>query len=96
MFSIRFTGEYLNKLEFKDIQIRTINKNNNSNEITPYVSIRELINQIDQERVLTELRQLTGAEPMCTKQGCNTITGRETGSEGSNGQKTMSVKRSPP
>ena len=54
----------------------------NFEEVVPQDIIRELIEQVDRERALTDLRRLTGVDPICTAKGCYTITGRETGSEG--------------
>jgi hypothetical protein len=52
-------------------------------EITPNPNIIwEMIGQVNQERALSDLRRLTGVEPICTVNGCYTITNRETGSEG--------------
>lgn len=41
-----------------------------------------MIGQVDQQKALTDLRRLTGAEQICLPQGCYTITNRFTGSEG--------------
>lgn len=43
--------------------------------------IQEMIDEVNLERVLSDLRVLAGEEPLCTSHGCNTITGRETGTE---------------
>jgi len=52
-------------------------------QITPNPNaIWEMVGEVNQERVLTDLRRLTGVEPICTGNGCYTITNRETGSEG--------------
>jgi hypothetical protein len=51
-------------------------------EIRPKDVVWEMLDRVNHERVLTDLRQLTGEEPICTENGCYTITGRETGSEG--------------
>ena len=50
--------------------------------IIPQEIIQEMIDQVDQVRALTDLRRLTGVEPICTANGCTTISGRETESEG--------------
>jgi hypothetical protein len=49
--------------------------------IIPSDIIQEMIDQVDQERLLTDLRRLTGKEPICTSKGCTTLTGRETESD---------------
>lgn len=52
-------------------------------QITPNPNvILKMVGEVNQERVLTDLRRLTGAEPICTSYGCYTITNRETGGEG--------------
>ena len=48
---------------------------------TPIEPVREMLGQVDPERVLADLRRLTGVEPICTSDGCYTITNRETGRE---------------
>lgn len=44
--------------------------------------VREIMGQVHKGRIVTDLKRLTGIEPICTSKGCRTITGRETGSEG--------------
>jgi len=52
-------------------------------KVTPDPNIIwEMIGEVNQERILTDLRRLTGVDPICTSNGCYTITNRETGSEG--------------
>jgi acetylornithine deacetylase/succinyl-diaminopimelate desuccinylase-like protein len=51
-------------------------------QIIPKPIVQEMIGQVNQERTLADLRRLTGEEPVCTSNGCYTITGRETGSIG--------------
>ena len=60
----------------------SVNAQSRTTEIIPLDMVREMIGQVNQERILTDLRRLTGVEPICTDNGCYTITGRETGSEG--------------
>jgi acetylornithine deacetylase/succinyl-diaminopimelate desuccinylase-like protein len=52
-----------------------------TSSITPQAIIEEMINQVDQERVLTDLRRFTGVEPICYSDTCTTLNGRFTGSE---------------
>jgi len=52
----------------------------NSNPTTDPDIIWDMLGQVDQERILTDLRYLTGVEPICTSEGCYTILDRETGS----------------
>ena len=50
---------------------------------TPTVDIIwTMIGQVNQGRTWTDLRRLTGLDPICTSKGCHTITNRVTGSEG--------------
>lgn len=50
--------------------------------VSPTNVVLEMLGQVNQDRVLTDLRQLTGEEPICTEKGCYTITNRETGGVG--------------
>lgn len=50
--------------------------------ISPTQVVWEMLGQVDRERALNDLRQLTGEEPICVSTGCYTIKNRETGSEG--------------
>lgn len=44
--------------------------------------IMGLIEQVDQDRAMTDLRRLTGVEPICANNQCHTIVNRQTGSVG--------------
>jgi hypothetical protein len=44
--------------------------------------VRALLGEVNLDRALTDLRRLTGEEPVCTDSGCHTITSRLTGSDG--------------
>ena len=48
----------------------------------PTQVVWEMLEQVDPNRTLNDLRQLTGEEPMCAVDTCYTITNRLTGSEG--------------
>jgi hypothetical protein len=50
-------------------------------DIYPQPIIQEMINQINPEQILTDLKRLTGEEPICLDT-CFTITDRDTGSVG--------------
>ena len=50
--------------------------------ITPLDIVQEMVGRIDKDRILTDLRRLTGEVPICTDNGCYTITDRLTGGEG--------------
>jgi hypothetical protein len=51
-------------------------------EIPPIDVGWEMLGQINKDRVLTDLRKLTGEEPICNDNRCYTIPNRLTGSEG--------------
>jgi hypothetical protein len=50
--------------------------------ISPTQVVWEMLEQVDGDRALSDLRRLTGEEPICVNSGCYTITHRLTGSEG--------------
>lgn len=49
--------------------------------ISPTQVVWEMLEQVDGDRALGDLRRLTGEEPICVTAGCYTITHRDTGSE---------------
>ncbi len=51
-------------------------------EISPTQVVWEMLGQVNQDRALSDLRRLTGEEPMCAGTDCYTISNRLTGSEG--------------
>jgi hypothetical protein len=54
-----------------------------SEEVIPLAIVQEMINRVDQDRILTDLRRLTGKEQICTtNNGCTKISGRYTQSDG--------------
>jgi hypothetical protein len=53
-----------------------------TSSVTPNNAVWAMIGHVDQQKALTDLRKLTGAEQLCLPQGCYTITNRLTGSEG--------------
>ncbi len=53
-----------------------------SSEIIPNDIVQSMIDEVNLDRALTDLRRLTGVEPMCINGNCYSIMGRETGSEG--------------
>ena len=50
--------------------------------ISPQDAIREMLGQVSKERIVNDLRRLSGEEPICTSAGCYTAANRQTGSEG--------------
>ncbi len=43
--------------------------------------VPEMLNEVDRDRVITNLKRLTGEEPICNDHGCHTISNRLTGSK---------------
>jgi hypothetical protein len=80
LFGFGWSSDYQNQQNYQSTHL--VNGLFHPTEIIPLDIVQEMIGQVDQERALTDLRRLTGVEPVCTKNGCYTITGRETGSEG--------------
>jgi Peptidase family M28 len=58
------------------------NETSQLTQISPKPIVEEMIGKVSQERILTNLKRLTGVEPLCISNGCITITGRETESQG--------------
>jgi len=54
---------------------------NQTAEIVPLPIVQDMLTQVNQDRILTDLRRLSGAEPICTSNGCTTLTGRFTESD---------------
>jgi hypothetical protein len=50
--------------------------------VTPDPIVGEMLRQVDRDRTLSDLRQLTGEIPICVGTACNTISDRFTGSIG--------------
>jgi hypothetical protein len=50
--------------------------------ISPTQVVWEMLGQVNRERALTDLRRLTGEEPVCAGADCYAIANRLTGSEG--------------
>jgi acetylornithine deacetylase/succinyl-diaminopimelate desuccinylase-like protein len=67
---------------YKVLQPISVSVSSQPTEIIPLDIVQEMIGQVDQSRTLTDLKRLTGVEPICINGNCYTITGRETGSEG--------------
>jgi hypothetical protein len=82
IFGIGLKTDYPNSSEHIVSQLVSINYLNITSEIIPIPIVQEMIGQINQERVLADLRKLTGVEQVCLDHGCYTITNRYTGSVG--------------
>ncbi len=80
---IGFSGDLATRLvrHFFPPQPTVIVLPKTSNIVTSDV-VWAMIGQVDQDRLLTDLRRLTGAEQICLDHGCYTVTDRETGSIG--------------
>jgi hypothetical protein len=50
--------------------------------ISPTPVVWDMLGQVNRDRALSDLRRLTGEEPVCAGSDCYTITNRLTGSEG--------------
>jgi hypothetical protein len=59
----------------------TGNQTNQHAQIFPQLIIQEIIEQVSLDRMLSDLGCFTGVEPICTSNGCTTITDRFTGSQ---------------
>jgi hypothetical protein len=64
------------------LKVQDTNDSSQTTEIIPLEIVQEMIGQVDQERILSDLRRLTGVDQICTHAGCYTITDRDTGSVG--------------
>ncbi len=53
-----------------------------STEIPAVDTVEAMLNEVDGNRVMLNLKRLTGAEAVCNENGCNTIANRLTGSDG--------------
>ena len=67
---------------YRDIQPVSIEELSQTTLISPTQVVWEMLAQVNQDRALNDLRQLTGESPICTSTGCYTIANRVTGSEG--------------
>ncbi len=54
---------------------------NPSVEITPLPLVQDMIDLVSQDRILHDLRGLSGAQPLCNEHACTTLTNRFTGSD---------------
>jgi len=67
---------------YGDIQPDSIRELSQTTLISPTQVVWGMLGQVNQDRALNDLRQLTGESPICTSSGCYTIANRLTGSEG--------------
>ncbi|MBM3134399.1 MAG: M28 family peptidase [Chloroflexi bacterium] len=68
--------------EYRDVPPVSITELGQTTVISPTQVVWEMLGQVNQDRALNDLRQLTGEEPICAGGGCYTITNRLTGSDG--------------
>lgn len=71
-YVIRYSYAYLEPEAQKDLELNII----------PLDQVWDMLGQVNQDRALNDLRQLTGEEPLCISSSCYTITNRLTGSKG--------------
>ena len=50
--------------------------------VAPNELVTKMLGEVNIDRATTDLKRLTGVEPICTDTGCHTIANRMTGSEG--------------
>ena len=81
-FGLRFQSEMIEPAGEMLWQPKTDIISNQLSEIIPRGSVREMIGHVSQERVLTNLKRLSGVEPICIAGNCYTIKSRDLGSEG--------------
>jgi len=74
--------DYLHHLEYRLAQPVSPQELDLATPVSPAEVVWEMLGQVDRDRALNDLRQLTGEEPICVSTGCYTITHRLTGSEG--------------
>jgi hypothetical protein len=67
---------------YGDIRPVSITELSQTTVISPTQVVWEMLGQVNKDRALNDLRQLTGEEPICAGGGCYTINNRLTGSEG--------------
>jgi hypothetical protein len=60
----------------------SITQSSQTSVISPTDVIWEMLGQVNRNRVVNDLRRLTGEEPICTNSGCYTAINRLTGSAG--------------
>jgi len=68
--------------EYRDVPPVSITELGQTTVISPTQVVWEMLGQVNQDRALNDLRQLTGEQPICAAGVCYTITNRLTGSEG--------------
>jgi hypothetical protein len=58
------------------------NKLSHTEEISPLDVVQDMLGQVNKDRALSDLRMLTGIDPICIDSECHRIVNRETGTEG--------------
>jgi hypothetical protein len=82
VLAVGLTSACQMQTEFRPIQAVSVQESSQTSAISPSQIVWEMLGQVNQERALSDLRRLTGEEPMCAGADCYTITNRLTGSEG--------------
>ena len=79
VFSIGFSVNNQRPTEYLQPQLASIEDSAKQTEIIPLEIVTEMKGEVNQDRILTDLRRLTGVEPICLNNECRTITSRLTG-----------------
>ena len=82
VFAVGLTSVCQKQTEYRGMQPASIKELSQTTVISPTEVVWEMLGQVNRDRVLNDLRRLTGEEPICAGIGCYTITNRLTGSEG--------------
>jgi len=81
-FAVGLKSACREQKEYGDMQPVSIRELSETTVISPTEVVWEMLGQVNQNRALSDLRRLTGEEPICAGTDCYTITNRVTGSEG--------------
>lgn len=82
IFGIGLTTDYPSALRHVFIQPVYASEISSSSSVPPIDIVSTMIGEVNQERIITDLRKLTGAEQICIDSNCYTIANRRTGSVG--------------
>jgi hypothetical protein len=69
-------------IDSQSVNSVSVPQSNREPEIIPLDEVWDMLGQVNYDRALDDLSQLTGEEPICLSYGCYTITHRLTGSQG--------------
>ena len=80
--AVGLTSACQKQTEYRDMQPAPVQELSQTTAISPTQVVWEMLGQVNQDRALSDLRRLTGEEPICAGTDCYTVTNRLTGSEG--------------